>query len=87
MTRLVETCGKCHPSANANFVQFITHATHTDPEREPVLYWTFVLMTALLVSVFGVFWIHTFLLVAKGLLGKKRIESQGDLLPATCEAG
>src|SRR4030042_1131929 len=59
--RLVETCGKCHPGANTNFVLWIAHATHNDPEREPVLYGTFVLMTALLVAVFGIFWLHTFL--------------------------
>ena len=59
--RLVETCGKCHPGANQNFVLWIAHATHSDPEREPVLYGVFMIMTLLLVSVFGVFWIHTFL--------------------------
>ena len=85
--RLVETCGKCHTGANTNFVQWIAHATHKDPEREPVLYGTFVLMTALLVSVFGVFWFHTLSLVAERLLGKEGVEGQGSLLPAPCETG
>ena len=71
--------------ANANFAQWIAHATHNDPERDPVLYWTFVLMTALLVWVFGVFWFHTVPLVAKGLLGKERVEGKGDLLPPACK--
>ncbi|MDI7262036.1 MAG: cytochrome c3 family protein, partial [Thermodesulfobacteriota bacterium] len=45
--RLVETCGKCHPGANTNFVMWVAHATHTDPERDPIFYWTFVIMTTL----------------------------------------
>ena len=79
--RLVETCRKCHPRANANFVQFITHASHTDPEREPVLYWTFVLMTALLASVFGVFWIHTILWWRKDFWEKRELRAKGVFFP------
>jgi cytochrome b subunit of formate dehydrogenase len=79
--RLVETCGKCHPGANANFVQFITHATHTDPEREPVLYGTFVLMTSLLVSVFGVFWFHAFLWWRKDFWEKRELRAKGIFFP------
>jgi cytochrome b subunit of formate dehydrogenase len=79
--RLVETCGKCHPGANTNFVQFITHATHTDPEREPVLYGTFVLMTGLLVSVFGVFWFHTFLWWRKDFWEKRELRAKGIFFP------
>jgi cytochrome b subunit of formate dehydrogenase len=75
--RLVETCGKCHPGANINFVQFITHATHTDPEREPVLYGTFILMTSLLVSVFGVFWFHAFLWWRKDFWEKRELRAKG----------
>ena len=84
--RLVETCGKCHPKANANFVQFIAHATHKDPVREPVLYWTFVLMTALLVWVFGVFWFHTLLWWRKDYWEKTGVEGEGDLFPSACES-
>ena len=75
--RRVETCGKCHTGANANFVQWIAHATHKDPEREPVLYGTFVLMTALLVSVFGVFWFHTFLWWRKDFWEKRELRAKG----------
>ena len=79
--RLVETCGKCHPKANANFVQFITHATHKDPVREPVLYWTFVLMTTLLIWVFGVFWFHTFLWWRKDFWEKRELRAKGIFFP------
>ena len=75
MQRLVETCGKCHPGANTNFVLWLPHATHNDPEQEPVLYGVFIIMTTLLVSVFGIFWLPLLPLVEKGLLGKTGIES------------
>jgi cytochrome b subunit of formate dehydrogenase len=79
--RLVETCGKCHPGANANFVQFITHATHKDPKREPVLYGTYVLMTGLLVMVFGVFWLHTLLWWRKDFWEKRELRAKGIFFP------
>ena len=79
--RLVETCGKCHPKANANFVQFISHATHKDPVREPVLYWTFVLMTTLLIWVFGVFWFHTVLWWRKDYWEKRELRAKGIFFP------
>jgi cytochrome b subunit of formate dehydrogenase len=58
---IVETCKKCHPDANARFTGYLTHATHHDPKRYPVLYYTFWSMTALLVGVFGFFGVHTLL--------------------------
>jgi cytochrome b subunit of formate dehydrogenase len=79
--RLVETCGKCHPGANANFVQFLPHATHSDPEREPVLYATFIIMTGLLASVFGVFWFHTFLWWRKDFWEKRELRAKGIFFP------
>jgi cytochrome b subunit of formate dehydrogenase len=84
--RLVETCGKCHAKANTNFVQFITHASHKDPIREPVLYWTFVLMTALLVWVFGVFWFHTFLWWRKDFWEKRQMRAKGIFFPQHVKA-
>jgi predicted CXXCH cytochrome family protein len=58
---VVETCGACHPGSSIQFAQFLPHADHADRENFPVLYFTWVLMTTLLVSVFAVFWVHTFL--------------------------
>ena len=37
----IETCKKCHPGANANFVKFDPHANQHDPHRDPVLYWIY----------------------------------------------
>ncbi len=58
---LAETCGKCHPGSTIQFAQFLPHADHSDKENYPLLYYTYMVMTGLLVSVFAVFWVHTFL--------------------------
>ena len=83
--RLVETCGKCHPGANTNFTQFITHATHKDRQREPVLYWTFVLMTTLLGTVFAIFWLHTVLWWRKDFWEKRERRAKGIFFPQHIE--
>jgi cytochrome b subunit of formate dehydrogenase len=79
--RLVETCGKCHPRANTNFVMWLPHATHNDPEREPVLYGVFMVMTTLLVSVFGVFWLHSILWWRKDYWEKRELRAKGIFFP------
>jgi len=58
---IVETCKKCHPDANRNFTRYLTHADHRDRKNYPVVYWTWFLMTALLVSVLIAFILHTIL--------------------------
>lgn len=65
---LVETCGACHPGATPLFVKFYSHGDMTDRENYPILYWTFVSMTTLLVSVFAVFWVHTLLWMFRGFV-------------------
>ena len=79
--RLVETCGKCHTRANGNFVQWVAHASHHDPKRNPVFYWTFVLMTALLVWVFGIFWLHSVLWWRKAFWERRELRAKGIFFP------
>lgn len=59
--RLLETCRTCHPAATAGFTGFQPHADPHDVERYPIVAWSYRLMTALLVGVFGVFGAHTLL--------------------------
>lgn len=59
--RVVATCAVCHPRATPLFAQFLSHADHRDVANYPLLYYTFVTMTSLLVGVFAIFWLHTFL--------------------------
>jgi hypothetical protein len=65
---LVETCAQCHPGATPLFAQFYSHGDHSDRENYPILYWTFVVMTSLLLSVFAIFWIHTMLWMFRGFV-------------------
>lgn len=56
---VVQTCAKCHPGSHRQFAGYLSHATHHDPEKYPVLFYTFWGMTALLVGTFGFFGLHT----------------------------
>ncbi len=59
--KVVETCQKCHPDANRRFTGYLTHATHHDKQKYPVLYFTFWSMTSLLIGVFSFFGLHLLL--------------------------
>ena len=48
------------------FTKFYAHGEHTDREKYPLLYWTFLGMVGLLVSTFVVFWVHTLLWLYRG---------------------
>ena len=56
---IVQTCGECHPGSHRQFAGYLTHATHHDPVKYPILYYTFWGMTTLLVGTFGFFGLHT----------------------------
>lgn len=70
---IVETCAKCHPAANKGFTRYLTHATHHDPEKYPLLFITFWGMTILLLGTFLVSWLHTLLWLPKSLKMRKEI--------------
>jgi len=59
--KVVQTCQKCHPDANRRFTGYLTHATHHDKQKYPILYFTFWAMTSLLIVVFSFFGLHTLL--------------------------
>jgi cytochrome b subunit of formate dehydrogenase len=59
--RVVDTCKKCHEDANRRFTGYLTHATHHDPVKYPILHTTYWAMTLLLMSVFSFFGVHTLL--------------------------
>jgi cytochrome b subunit of formate dehydrogenase len=56
---VVATCGRCHEGSNRRFAGYLTHATHHDRDRYPWLYWSFRLMTALLVGTLAFALLHT----------------------------
>jgi len=64
---VVSTCQKCHPGATRRFAGYLTHATHHDPEKYPILFWTFWGMTGLLVGTFVLSGVHTLLWLPRAL--------------------
>jgi predicted CXXCH cytochrome family protein len=70
--KIVKTCQKCHEDANERFTGYLTHATHHDKVKYPVLFYTFWAMTSLLIGVFGFFGIHTLLWLPRSIQGVKR---------------
>jgi len=62
------TCQQCHPKANDNFVGYYSHGDHSDKENYPILYWSFLAMSSLLLGVFVFFGIHTLLWFIRSLV-------------------
>jgi len=58
---IVKTCGQCHPGSHRRFAGYLTHATHHDRHKYPILFYTFWFMTSLLVGTLGFFGLHTVL--------------------------
>ncbi|MDH3215989.1 MAG: cytochrome c3 family protein [Candidatus Krumholzibacteria bacterium] len=58
---IVKTCQQCHEDANMRFTGYLTHATHHDPVKYPILFYTYWAMTLLLVGVFSFFGVHMLL--------------------------
>ena len=73
---IVETCKTCHPSANKQFAGYFTHATHHDPEKYPVLFWTFWGMTGLLLGTFVLAGLHTILWLPKSLQWRRELKKK-----------
>jgi cytochrome b subunit of formate dehydrogenase len=69
---LVHTCGKCHTNATSLFTEFYPHAEPKDRAKYPLLFWTLVAMTGLLVVVFAVFWVHTILWMFRGFVENRQ---------------
>ena len=70
---LVKTCAQCHPKASSLFAKYYAHGEHNDREKYPILFYTFIAMTGLLVSTFAVFWIHTLLWMFRGFIENREI--------------
>ena len=52
---LQKTCQACHTKATSFFSMYYAHGDHRDSENYPILYWTFMLMSGLLIGVFAFF--------------------------------
>ncbi|MEE8418109.1 MAG: cytochrome C, partial [candidate division Zixibacteria bacterium] len=71
---IVETCAQCHGGSHRQFAGYLTHATHHDRDKYPILFYTFWFMTILLVGTFTVFGIHTILWLPRSLKERKKFK-------------
>lgn len=55
---IVATCGVCHPGATLSFTEFYAHPEESNRAKFPVLYYTWLFMTLLLIGVFAFFFTH-----------------------------
>ncbi len=68
---MMKQCATCHPKATPAFAKFYAHGEMTDRDKYPILYYTFVCMTTLLLSTFTVFWIHSLLWMFRGFVDNR----------------
>lgn len=65
---LYKSCQTCHAKATPLFAKYYSHGSHSDRKNYPLLYWTFIAMSGLLIGTFAVFWIHTLLWLFRGFV-------------------
>ncbi len=72
---IITTCRVCHAGATAGFTKYYAHAEEGNRAKYPVLYYTYLFMTVLLIGVFAFFLTHTFLWTFRAL--KERMKKKG----------
>jgi uncharacterized protein with PIN domain len=80
------TCQKCHAGATRRFAGYLTHATHHDPRKYPLLFYTFWGMTALLLGTFVLGGVHTLLWLPRAFQMRRELraaEAQPAATPET----
>lgn len=71
---LAATCGRCHDNIKDSFTSFNPHSDPTNPDEDKAVYFVWLFMTLLLISVFGFFGIHDILWLQRSIVGKLRGE-------------
>jgi cytochrome b subunit of formate dehydrogenase/uncharacterized protein with PIN domain len=73
---IVKTCAQCHAGSHRQFAGYLTHATHHDPIRYPILFYTFWGMTSLLVGTLVLSGAHTALWLPRSLQYRNMLKKQ-----------
>lgn len=68
---IVKTCAKCHPGSHRKFAGYLTHATHHDKRKYPILFYTFWFMSTLLVGTLIIAGTHTILWLPRSFQAMK----------------
>ena len=71
---VVQTCQKCHAGATRRFAGYLTHATHHDPKKYPILFVVFWAMTLLLLGTLVVGGLHTLLWIPRSLAWRREVK-------------
>ena len=71
---VVATCRKCHANATRRFAGYLTHATHHDPKKYPILFFAFWAMTGLLVGTFVIGGLHTVLWLPRAFQMRRELK-------------
>lgn len=71
---IVQTCQKCHKNATKGFTKYLSHATHHDKDKYPLLFYTFWGMTLLLLGTFSMSFLHTLLWLPRSLQMRKKMK-------------
>ena len=69
---IVKTCAKCHPGSHRRFAGYLTHATHHERHRYPILFYSFWFMTSLLIGTLIFFGLHTMLWLPRSFQTMKK---------------
>jgi cytochrome b subunit of formate dehydrogenase len=69
---IVETCGKCHEGSHRQFAGYLTHATHHNRDKYPILFYTFWFMSFLLLGTLTVAGTHTLLWLPRSFQAMKQ---------------
>ena len=69
---IVATCGQCHEGSHRQFAGYLTHATHHDKYKYPILFYVFWFMTILLVGTLAVATTHTLLWLPRSFQTMRR---------------
>ncbi len=72
---IVATCAKCHVGSHRRFAGYLTHATHHDPEKYPLLFYTFWGMTSLLLGTLLVSAFHTLAWLPRSLQFRRELKA------------
>ncbi|PLX88569.1 MAG: cytochrome C [Desulfuromonas sp.] len=67
-SKRVATCAVCHAKATEHFAEFYSHGDPHDRKNYPILWWTYIGMTGLLLCVFILFWGHSLLWMFRGFV-------------------
>ena len=68
---ILTTCRACHPNATMGFTRFYAHADETNRRKYPLLFYSYLFMTALLIGTLSFFFIHTALWAYRALKERK----------------